>query len=56
VTMKKLLEIDPDAKGVVMSGYSNDPILVHYREYGFCGVVTKPFTANEIFETLQTLR
>jgi PAS domain S-box-containing protein len=56
VTMKKLLEIDPDAKGVVMSGYSNDPILVHYREYGFCGVVTKPFTANEIFEALQTLR
>jgi PAS domain S-box-containing protein len=55
ITMKKLLEIDPDAKGVVMSGYSNDPILAHYREYGFCGVVTKPFKVDEIFEILETL-
>jgi two-component system, cell cycle sensor histidine kinase and response regulator CckA len=55
VTMKKLLEIDPDVKGVVTSGYSNDPILAHYREYGFCGVVVKPFTVDEISEVLETL-
>jgi PAS domain S-box-containing protein len=55
VTMKKLLEIDPDVKGVVTSGYSNDPILAHYREYGFCGVVAKPFKVDEILEVLQTL-
>jgi PAS domain S-box-containing protein len=55
VTMIKLLEIDPDVKGVVTSGYSNDPILAHYREYGFCGVVVKPFTVDEIIAVLETL-
>jgi PAS domain S-box-containing protein len=55
VMMKKLLEIDPDAKGIVSSGYFNDPIIAHYREYGFSGVVTKPFKVDEISEVLQAV-
>lgn len=51
-TMKLLLEIDPDAKGIVSSGYSNDPILSHYGEYGFCGVVLKPYAIREIGRTM----
>lgn len=47
-TMKKLLEIDATAKGIVSSGYSDDPILAHYTEYGFSGVVSKPYMANEL--------
>ncbi|RQW89062.1 MAG: response regulator [Geobacter sp.] len=52
-TMKHLLEIDPDAKGIVSSGYSNDPILSNYGEYGFCGVVLKPYAIREISKTMQ---
>jgi len=52
-TMKHLLEIDPDARGIVSSGYSNDPILSHYGEYGFCGVVLKPYNMGEIGRTMQ---
>jgi signal transduction histidine kinase/sensor domain CHASE-containing protein/CheY-like chemotaxis protein len=52
-TMKHLLEIDPDARGIVSSGYSNDPILSHYREYGFSGVVLKPYDMGELGRTLQ---
>jgi DNA-binding NarL/FixJ family response regulator len=55
VTMKKLLEIDPEAKGVVTSGYSNDLILTHYREFGFSGVITKPFKVDQMIEVLQML-
>ena len=51
-TMKRLLELDPDAKGIVSSGYSNDPILSHYGEYGFCGVVLKPYDIGEIGRTM----
>jgi len=54
-TMKKLLEIDPDVKGVVSSGYSFDPIVAHHRKYGFSGVVTKPYKVDEMCETLQAL-
>jgi CheY-like chemotaxis protein len=55
VAVEKLLEIDPDAKAVVMSGYSDDPILAKFREYGFSGVVMKPFTLEEVVEALRTL-
>jgi CheY-like chemotaxis protein len=54
-TIKKLLEIDASVKGIVSSGYSEDPILAHYAEYGFSGVVSKPYLANELHEALQSL-
>ena len=43
----KLLELDPLAKVVVASGYSNDPIMANFRDYGFCGVIAKPFNIDE---------
>ncbi len=44
----KLLEIDPNAKILVASGYSNDPVMANCREYGFQGAVTKPFKFSEL--------
>jgi PAS domain S-box-containing protein len=54
-TMKALLGIDPTVKGIVSSGYSNDPILAHFRQYGFSGMVSKPYTVKELQEILQEL-
>ena len=50
--IQRLLEIDPQARGIVSSGYSNDPILAEYEKYGFKGVVTKPFTVEDLSEAL----
>ncbi len=33
--MKRLLQIDPDVKAVVSSGYANDPVMSSYKDYGF---------------------
>src|SRR5208283_4190166 len=30
-----LLKIDPDVKAIVSSGYSTDPVMANYLEYGF---------------------
>ncbi len=52
-TIKKLLELDPQAKSIVSSGYSNDPIMANYSEYGFKEVIKKPYTIKELGEVLQ---
>ena len=50
--IERLLKIDPDVKAVVATGYSSDPILSNFREHGFCGSLSKPFTLDELKTTL----
>ena len=47
-TIDKLIEIDPGVKAVVCSGYSNDPVMSNYKDYGFKNVIKKPFTIDEL--------
>jgi two-component system cell cycle sensor histidine kinase/response regulator CckA len=47
-TIKKLLKIDPGIKAIVSSGYADDPVIARYREYGFSGIVAKPYTIEEL--------
>lgn len=42
--MQRLREIDPQARGIVSSGYSNDPIMSDYKKHGFSAVMAKPYT------------
>jgi len=51
-TIKKLLEIDPAVKAIVSSGYSNDPIMADFRQFGFSGVVVKPYRIAELHEAM----
>jgi PAS domain S-box-containing protein len=52
-TMEKLLQIDPNVKAIVSSGYSTDPIMAHYEEYGFSDVVVKPYDVYEVDRALK---
>ncbi|HOT20323.1 MAG TPA: ATP-binding protein, partial [Spirochaetota bacterium] len=52
---KEILRINPDAKVIVSSGYSNDPIMSHYKEYGFKGVIAKPYRIEEIMNVINDL-
>ncbi len=52
-TLKKLLELDPDVTAIVSSGYSNDPVMANYREYGFKGIVSKPYQIEELGRVLE---
>ncbi|MEW6349160.1 MAG: ATP-binding protein [Thermodesulfobacteriota bacterium] len=50
--IRRLLEIDPKVKAIVSSGYSNDPIMARYREYGFRGVAVKPHKIEDLVAEL----
>jgi CheY-like chemotaxis protein len=47
-TIRELLRIDPEVKAVVSSGYSTDPIVAKYREYGFISALEKPYRLKEL--------
>ncbi|MBL6996122.1 ABC transporter substrate-binding protein [Desulfobacula sp.] len=51
-TMRRLLEIDPDVKGIIITGYSDDPVVANFRAYGFSGFVIKPTTMDELSEVI----
>ena len=51
-TIQRLMEIDPAVKAIVSSGYSNDPIVAGFGDYGFSGFVAKPYKIRELSEVL----
>jgi CheY-like chemotaxis protein len=48
-----LMIIDPDVRALVSSGLINDPIVENPKAYGFCGLISKPFTVDELSEALE---
>ena len=51
-TLRMLLQIDPAVKAIVSSGYSHDPIMANYMDYGFLGVIAKPYRIREMGEVV----
>ncbi len=53
--ISEILALDNNANVFVSSGYVNDPIMLNYGDYGFRGVIAKPFdlvTIKEIFAAI----
>lgn len=50
--LAEICKIDPAVKAIVSSGYSNDPVMSTYQEYGFKGVIAKPYTLKELQRVL----
>lgn len=50
--VKRLLEIDPQVKAIISSGYSNDPVMADFKKYGFIGALPKPYTMKDLSDTL----
>ena len=52
---ERILALFPTACLVVSSGYSNDPVMSNYREYGFSGAIAKPYNIDEVEQVLGSL-
>ena len=51
----RMRELDPAVRGVVSSGYSNDPVMTRWSEHGFEGVLPKPYTIDDLAALLGRL-
>ncbi len=50
--VRHILNINPDAKVIVTSGYSNDPVLADYKQFGFSASISKPFDLQQLEKTI----
>ncbi len=54
-TIGPLLQMDPGARVIVLSGYSNDDVLANFGEYGFRARLAKPFTKDDLSRTIDAV-
>jgi len=52
-TIARLLQIDPDVRAIVSSGFVNDPTMSDFWESGFIEILPKPYKTNELVAVLK---
>ncbi len=52
---KRLLEIDPEVRAIVTSGYDDDEMVQRYLDLGFVGYITKPYRVSDLGKVLKTV-
>lgn len=53
--VQEVLNIDPQAKVIVCSGYSNDPIMASFNDFGFCAAIAKPYRLQELSSVIEQI-
>lgn len=56
VAAKQILSIDPHARLIVSSGYSDAPVMTDYKNYGFCAALSKPYNSEAMVRVIQRVR
>jgi CheY-like chemotaxis protein len=47
--------LDPSVKAIVSSGYSHEPVVLNYKDYGIAGVAPKPYRVSELLKAVETV-
>jgi CheY-like chemotaxis protein len=50
--VREILALDPTARAIVMSGYSNDPVMADHAAHGFRGVLPKPVRMSDVRDVI----
>jgi len=54
--VNELRKLNPSCKLIATTGYTNEPIIANFREYGFDAILRKPFTMDEVIRILSQLQ
>ena len=52
---EQILLLDPNAKLIVSSGYSDDPVMADHESFGFCLSLPKPYRLSDLAKMLAAL-
>lgn len=52
---REIRQFDKNIKLIVSSGYSNDPVMARYNDYGFDAVLMKPYKIERVSEAMHRL-
>jgi CheY-like chemotaxis protein len=52
-TASRLKELDPSARLIASSGYSDAPVMSRFREYGFDDAISKPWAVAQLSEVFR---
>jgi PAS domain S-box-containing protein len=55
-TAQRILALDPAARLIVSSGYSDDPVMAAYEQYGFCAALAKPYKITDLDQAILSSR
>ncbi|MBU1058475.1 MAG: ABC transporter substrate-binding protein [Proteobacteria bacterium] len=50
--VQNIHKLNPEAKVIVSSGYSNDPVMANFKKHGFCATIAKPFQLQDLSRVL----
>ena len=50
----RILEIDAEACAICSSGYADDHVMANFQEYGFRGVIAKPYVGAELRQLVRS--
>jgi ActR/RegA family two-component response regulator len=51
-TIKQLIELNPDVRAIVASGYSNNLVMANFRQYGFLEALLKPYRLSDLKKSI----
>ena len=54
-TLRRIKALHPEAVVIVSSGYSNDPVLARFQQFGFSGVIAKPYNLLDLSKVLSQI-
>ncbi len=46
--IKHLRALDPEVRAIVSSGYASDPVMSRFEEFGFSGMIAKPYEIDAL--------
>ncbi len=52
-TFERLMEMDPGIRGIVCSGFHDNPVMKNFKKYGFCEALKKPFDVDTLKKMME---